>query len=71
MINELNLDDKHYKPNTVLNRISGAKNARVARELAIGIQPSNTLLVWHQWPTIKWASDQEAVTFLGYQPIRS
>src|SRR2546422_3608498 len=24
VINELNLDDKHYKPNTVLNRISGA-----------------------------------------------
>src|SRR3984893_263361 len=29
VINELNLDDKHYKPNTVLNRISGAKNALV------------------------------------------
>ena len=29
VINELNLDDKHYKPNTVLNRISSAKNALV------------------------------------------
>jgi DNA helicase-2/ATP-dependent DNA helicase PcrA len=27
VINELNLDDKHYKPNTVYNRISAAKNA--------------------------------------------
>src|SRR6195256_3231907 len=27
VINELNLDDKHYKPNTVYNRISSAKNA--------------------------------------------
>lgn len=27
--NELNLDDKHYKPNTVYNRISSAKNALV------------------------------------------
>jgi ATP-dependent DNA helicase UvrD/PcrA len=27
--NELNLDDKHYKPNTVYNRISAAKNALV------------------------------------------
>src|SRR5579871_276648 len=26
VINELNLDDKHYKPNTVYNRISSAKN---------------------------------------------
>jgi DNA helicase-2/ATP-dependent DNA helicase PcrA len=32
VINELNLDDKHYKPNTVLNRISGAKNALVGPE---------------------------------------
>ncbi len=29
VINELNLDDKHYKPNTVHNRISAAKNALV------------------------------------------
>jgi DNA helicase II / ATP-dependent DNA helicase PcrA len=29
VINELNLDDKHYKPATVYNRISGAKNALV------------------------------------------
>ncbi len=29
VINELNLDDKHYKPGTVYNRISGAKNALV------------------------------------------
>ena len=29
MINELNLDDKHYKPSTVYNRISSAKNALV------------------------------------------
>ncbi|HVX49390.1 MAG TPA: UvrD-helicase domain-containing protein, partial [Chitinophagaceae bacterium] len=29
VINELNLDDKHYKPNTVHNRISQAKNALV------------------------------------------
>ncbi len=29
VINELNLDDKHYKPNIVHNRISGAKNALV------------------------------------------
>jgi DNA helicase-2/ATP-dependent DNA helicase PcrA len=27
VINELNLDDKHYKPSTVYNRISSAKNA--------------------------------------------
>src|SRR5438477_262055 len=27
VVNELNLDDKHYKPTIVLNRISGAKNA--------------------------------------------
>ena len=29
VINELNLDDKHYKPNIVHNRISAAKNALV------------------------------------------
>ena len=29
VINELNLDDKHYKPNMVYNRISQAKNALV------------------------------------------
>ena len=29
VINELNLDDKHYKPNVVHNRISSAKNALV------------------------------------------
>ncbi|WP_253810375.1 ATP-dependent helicase [Hydrotalea flava] len=29
VINELNLDDKHYKPNIVHNRISSAKNALV------------------------------------------
>jgi DNA helicase-2/ATP-dependent DNA helicase PcrA len=29
VVNELNLDDKHYKPATVYNRISGAKNALV------------------------------------------
>ncbi|MBL7742242.1 MAG: UvrD-helicase domain-containing protein [Chitinophagaceae bacterium] len=29
VINELELDDKHYKPNTVYNRISSAKNALV------------------------------------------
>src|SRR3978361_1361275 len=27
VVNELNLDDKHYKPNMVYNRISSAKNA--------------------------------------------
>src|SRR5688572_16369117 len=32
VINELNLDDKHYKPNTVYNRISSAKNALVGPE---------------------------------------
>jgi DNA helicase II / ATP-dependent DNA helicase PcrA len=32
VINELNLDDKHYKPNTVYNRISSAKNALVSAE---------------------------------------
>lgn len=30
VINEMNLDDKHYKPNTVYNRISSAKNALVS-----------------------------------------
>jgi DNA helicase II / ATP-dependent DNA helicase PcrA len=35
VIHELNLDDKHYKPNTVLNRISSAKNSLVGpREYA-------------------------------------
>ncbi len=29
VINEMNLDDKHYKPSTVYNRISAAKNALV------------------------------------------
>jgi DNA helicase-2/ATP-dependent DNA helicase PcrA len=29
VVNELSLDDKHYKPNTVYNRISSAKNALV------------------------------------------
>jgi DNA helicase-2/ATP-dependent DNA helicase PcrA len=29
VINEMNLDDKHYKPNVVHNRISAAKNALV------------------------------------------
>src|SRR6201985_115744 len=29
VINELNLDDKHYKPATIYNRISAAKNALV------------------------------------------
>lgn len=29
VVNELNLDDKHYKPGTVYNRISAAKNALV------------------------------------------
>src|SRR5215510_7774220 len=29
VVNELNLDDKHYKPNLVYNRISAAKNALV------------------------------------------
>ncbi|HSU27217.1 MAG TPA: UvrD-helicase domain-containing protein [Chitinophagaceae bacterium] len=32
VINELDLDDKHYKPNTVYNRISAAKNALVGPE---------------------------------------
>ena len=30
VINELNLDDKHYKPGTIYNRISAAKNALVS-----------------------------------------
>jgi DNA helicase-2/ATP-dependent DNA helicase PcrA len=30
VINELDLDDKHYKPSTVYNRISSAKNALVS-----------------------------------------
>lgn len=29
VVNELNLDDKHYKPNAVYNRISSAKNALI------------------------------------------
>ncbi|PZR29551.1 MAG: ATP-dependent DNA helicase [Citrobacter freundii] len=29
VINEMNLDDKHYKPNQIYNRISSAKNALV------------------------------------------
>ena len=29
VINEMNLDDKHYKPNVVYNRISAAKNALI------------------------------------------
>jgi DNA helicase-2/ATP-dependent DNA helicase PcrA len=32
VINELQLDDKHYKPNTVYNRISSAKNALVGAD---------------------------------------
>ncbi len=32
VINELNLDDKHYKPNVVHNRISSAKNALVGAD---------------------------------------
>ena len=32
VINELNLDDKHYKPSIVYNRISSAKNALVSPE---------------------------------------
>ncbi|MBI1780981.1 MAG: UvrD-helicase domain-containing protein [Sphingobacteriales bacterium] len=32
VINELNLDDKHYKPNVVYNRISSAKNALVTAQ---------------------------------------
>ncbi|WP_143308157.1 ATP-dependent helicase [Chitinophaga vietnamensis] len=32
IINELNLDDKHYKPNFVYNRISAAKNSLMSPE---------------------------------------
>src|SRR4030095_10516925 len=32
VIHELNLDDKHYKPSTIYNRISSAKNALVGPE---------------------------------------
>ena len=32
VINELGLDDKHYKPSTIYNRISGAKNALITPE---------------------------------------
>lgn len=32
VIKEMNLDDKHYKPNVVFNRISAAKNALVGPE---------------------------------------
>ncbi len=32
VVNELHLDDKHYKPNIVYNRISAAKNALVSPE---------------------------------------
>lgn len=32
VVNELNLDDKHYKPGIVYNRISAAKNALVSAE---------------------------------------
>lgn len=32
VVNEMNLDDKQYKPNTVYNRISSAKNALVSPE---------------------------------------
>src|SRR5436190_18904814 len=32
VVNELNLDDKHYKPNVVYNRISAAKNSLVGPE---------------------------------------
>ena len=32
IINELNLDDKHYKPNFVYNRISAAKNSLMGPE---------------------------------------
>lgn len=35
VINELQLDDKHYKPNLVYNRISSAKNALVTPETYI------------------------------------
>ncbi len=32
VVNEMNLDDKHYKPNIVYNRISAAKNALITPE---------------------------------------
>jgi DNA helicase-2/ATP-dependent DNA helicase PcrA len=32
VIREMNLDDKHYKPSTVYNRISGAKNSLITPE---------------------------------------
>ena len=32
VVNELGLDDKHYKPNTIYNRISSAKNALITAE---------------------------------------
>lgn len=32
IVNELNLDDKHYKPNLVYNRISAAKNSLMSPE---------------------------------------
>ena len=32
VVNELGLDDKHYKPNTIYNRISSAKNALITPE---------------------------------------
>ncbi|MGX5819949.1 ATP-dependent helicase [Chitinophaga lutea] len=32
IINELNLDDKHYKPNLIYNRISAAKNSLMSPE---------------------------------------
>ena len=32
VVNELGLDDKHYKPNTIYNRISAAKNALITPE---------------------------------------
>src|ERR1041385_919165 len=32
VVNELSLDDKHYKPGTVYNRISSAKNALITPE---------------------------------------
>ena len=32
IVNELNLDDKHYKPNMVYNRISAAKNSLMSPE---------------------------------------
>jgi DNA helicase II / ATP-dependent DNA helicase PcrA len=32
VVKEMNLDDKHYKPNTVYNRISNAKNSLISPE---------------------------------------